>query len=76
MDNLFETPACLIHEVNVTIDPDKCVRCGAVNRWVVPFSIDYEAALDVFQTMNDGYGVMEEVKPLIDAALGEYLCIQ
>ncbi len=63
MSDLFQAPECVIHEVNVTVDPDKCVKCGAVNRWVVPVSIDYEAAERI-------YDLLGTPRAVVDAALG------
>ncbi len=74
MNDLYATPKCVIHEVNITTDPDRCVKCDAVNRWVVPVTIDYEAAafrIKEWTYQPEGETSAEElVREVFDAALG------
>jgi len=63
MIDLFETPECVIHKISNKSGPDKCVTCGAEKRWVVPVTIDYEAA-------EIAYSNCETSKGVVDAALG------
>jgi len=79
MSDLFQAPECVIHEVNVTVDPDKCVKCGAVNRWVVPLTIDHEAGNEALtrylvftEAMADyPFGDKNAIEGILDAAVGD-----
>ena len=78
MIELFTTSSCVVHEVNVTVDPDRCVKCGAVNRWVVPATIDYETGNEaltrylVFTEAMADYPFDDKnaIEGIVDAVLG------
>jgi len=68
------------HRYNVSEYNNVCIDCGAMQEWVVPVTVDYEAAetyihehqstTKIFTETEYRQAVEKQVKGAVDAALG------